>query len=202
MGSGGLHRLFDAFVVIVGVGVGLREPHDLLGIHALAVDDSTHLTVASARVKADAAAVEMTTDGRGGRLILRSILQRAGQNLKLLLIDALHKMYVEITQTAVGVSFFDLVADHFATGNDDLVAARHPQQGFGDTLHKAEVLLIVTDVIFVDTGLVCSGVALVSFDRDHDVLTVFFGRLAHLAANNGQRLELGIQFSIDFKLHI
>ena len=43
--------------MIFGVGLKLGEPDDFLGINGFAVDDCGNLSVASARVKADTAAV-------------------------------------------------------------------------------------------------------------------------------------------------
>ena len=101
-------------------------------------------------------------------------------------------MHVEIPQTAGGIGRLDLVADDLAAGDDDLITARHPQQGLNNALHKAEVLLIVAGAIGEHTGLIGGGIALVPLDGDNQILPVFSGGGTHLAAHQGHRGITGV----------
>ena len=76
VGRGGLQGGDDSLIVVVRVGGGLGEPHHLLGEDGLSVDDGGHLPVGAARVKADAAALQMPAYGAGRRSGLREALPR------------------------------------------------------------------------------------------------------------------------------
>ena len=202
MRSRRLHSVKYSLIVIIGIGVSLGEPNDLLGIYALTVDNGADLTVASARVKSDAASVKMTSDRSCGRLIGRSVLKRSYLNLKGVLVNLLHKVYVKITASAMRESLFDLCANDLASRDDHLVTARYPKKRLCDTLNELEVLLVVTCSVAEYASLVCSGVSLVSFYSNNDILTVIARSLAHFAANERKGLEFGVEFSIYLKLHI
>ena len=58
-----LHCVENALIVVLGIGIDLREPNYLLGVNALSVNDGAYLSVASACIKADTATVKVSAYG-------------------------------------------------------------------------------------------------------------------------------------------
>ena len=111
-------------------------------------------------------------------------------------------MNIEIAQTAVGISFLYFVADGFAAGDDDLIAADDPKERLCHSFDKAEVFFIVAGTVAENAGLVGGKVALVAFHADDDILTVVLRGFAHFAHDKGKRGKLRVELGVDFKLHI
>ena len=185
----------------MGVRLQFGVPDHLFGVHALAVDHRGHLTITAAGIEADAATIQVASNGSGGRFLRRGILQRAGFYHKGLLIYPLHKMHVKIPQTAISIGFLNLSADHFAAGDDDLIAARHPQQGLDDTLHETEILLVVAGAVGIDTGLIGGGVPLVALNSDNQILPHLGSGLPHFAAHQRHGHIAGVQFGFNLQIH-
>ena len=144
----------------------------------------------------------MTANGGCGRFISGSVRKRAHLDLEFALVDALHEMHVEVTQTAVGVGFLDPVTHDVAARDDDPISARDPQKRLGHALDEGEVLLVMARAVAIDAGLVRGGISLVTLDSDDDILPVLCGCLSHLAAYQREGGELGIELCVDLKLHI
>ena len=170
--------------MIIGIGICLREPNYLLGVNALAVNDSAYLSVASARIKAYATALEMSADGRrrrdvGGCVFIAYRLYREG-----LLVNSFHKVNVKVAKTAVGVCLFYPLADSLAACDDYLISARYPKDRLYYSLDKSEVLLVLTDAVAEDTRFICRGISTVTFNGDYNILTVILSCFSHITAND------------------
>ena len=135
LGGSGLHGGQDAQVVVIGIGVDLRVPHNLFAVDGLAVDHGAHLAVRSAGVKADAGAVGVTAHALG--LLEGSGLLIVGQShyLKLTLVNALHEVLVELTAAAHGVGLLDALGQLVVAADVHLEAAPAPQQELHQTVH-------------------------------------------------------------------
>ncbi len=65
VGSGRLQRAEDALIMVGGVGVHLGVPDHFLGKQGLPVHHRADLAVRAARVKTDAAAIQVPADAAG-----------------------------------------------------------------------------------------------------------------------------------------
>ena len=174
--------------MVVRVGVDLREPDDLLGIHGLAVYHCRDLPVAPSGVKADAAAVRVPAYG------LRRILGR-GQRVRLhdlerTFKDVRHVVPVELPHPARAVDGAEIVVYPRVAADIDLVSALHPQHGF----HKAVDVIAVGGVHFrraVYARLDCGHLAARALQRDADgLLCAAEKRLVELVQRDELRIQL------------
>ena len=133
MRGGGLQRGHNAVVVIIGVGGHLGEPHDLLGIDALTVDDSGDLPVGAAGVKADAAPLQMPAHLLGGILGCGNLIHQ--NDLKGALKNVGHVVEVEILLAPGGVGALQIVVSLFVSGHVNFEAALHPQDGLDQSVN-------------------------------------------------------------------
>ena len=156
-------------VLVVGIGVQLGEPDDLLGVDGLAVDDSGNLPVGAACVKADAAALHVTAHGLGGLVGGGALGQGLVDDLQLPLVELEEEGVVEITLAALGVGSLQPCGQGGAAADGDPEAADGPQQELDVTLHIAVVGLGHFGGA-VDEGLVDGNLALVALNGDGDGL--------------------------------
>ena len=180
----------------------LGEPNDFLRVGSFTLNNRGNLTVASACIKADAAAIKMATYGSSGFLVNGSLLKRNVNNLERSFVNAGHKVTVEIAVAAYRVVSLDLVSDNLGAGNDDLIAAAGPEQSLYKTLNKLVVFFVVTGAILKYVNGVNGGKTVISFQTNGQLLTAFFGNcFFKFAIYNSHRHKAGVERSIHFKLH-
>ena len=132
----------DAIIVVVRVRCRLGKPHDLLGIHGLAVDHGADLAVAPARVKAYAAAVKVSSRRPGRILRFRQLFG----------IDDLKRPFIYMGEivpvkrlAAVCAEAFTDILTHFPVAADiHAPAALHPQHGLDET---ADIISVSLDSV-------------------------------------------------------
>ena len=151
--------------MILGVRLRLRVPDDLLGIDGLAVDDCGDLAVGAARVKADAAALHMATDGDGGLVCLRQLLGRAVDDLERHFIDVLHELHVERALAREGIGALQTLRQRAVAADPDAEAADGPQQEFYIALDIA-IIGLGHFRRAVDLRLTDGDLALIALERD------------------------------------
>lgn len=135
LGGSSLHGSQDAQIVVVGVGVNLRVPHNLFAVNGLAVDHGAYLAVGSAGVEADAGAVGVAANALG--LLEGSGLLVVGQGhyFELTLVNAFHEVLVELTAAAHRVCLLDALSQLVVAADVHLEAAPAPQQELYQTIH-------------------------------------------------------------------
>ena len=203
MGGGGLHGLEDTVVVVLGVGLQLGEPHDLLAVDALAVHHRGDLPVAAARVKADAAAVQVTAHTAGG---LTAHGHRGGilgvMHLEGPFIHRGHEVRVKGPGAAGGIGGLQVLIHHPGAGYRELPAAPAPQKGLHQTIHQIHRGFIVR-AVGQDVHAVVVAVALVALHVDHEVGLAF--RRSHppliVPQHDGHGHKLRIQGRLDLQFH-
>ena len=73
-----LKRCHDLVVVIGGVALLARLPHDLLAVDGVAVDHRGDLAIRGSEIEADAAAVQVAPEGPRGLALLGDLCRFAG----------------------------------------------------------------------------------------------------------------------------
>ena len=168
LGGGGLHGANDAVKVIGRVGLGLGEPDDLLAVDAFAVDDGGYFAVASARIKADAAAVQVAADGRGGVLAGRGLGGRGGiAYLKGMLINVRHEIRVKGARATLAVLRLHTLVYGFAARDGHAEAAVYPQHALDHAFHHAQAQRVVL-ALREDAHVMRSHQAVVAFHGNAD----------------------------------
>ena len=147
-----------------------------------------------------AAALQMAADRAGAFAGDGRVFECRYDNLKGAFINAGHKAVVKITQAALRVGRFDLIADQLAAGNDDFITAAHPKQRLDHALDEIKIQLVLTDAVGVYPRAISRNIAVVALDADDNVLTFLLRGLAHLPAEQRHRDKLGIEYSLN--LHI
>ena len=185
-------RGHNAVIVILRVAVGLREPHDLLVIDALAVDDGRDLAVAAAGVKADAAALGVAADGLGRVLRRGQDIHR--DDLEGVLIDVGHKVKVKLTLAALAVDILQIAVQLLVALDIDAKAALHPQQRLDKPLDVV-VVGLAQRLGAVDEGVHRGHLAAAALHSDADGL-FRVSEKAPLKAQKGDkpRIKLGTVF--------
>ena len=144
-------------------------PDHLLRVDTLAVDHSGDLAVGSTGIKADAAAIHMTTDGAGGLIGLGAGTQGQIQDLQLALIELLEEIIVEESDTLGGVGLLQLLSDLAAAADAHTEATDGPQQELDIALHIAIVSLSHLGGT-VDEGVTDGNMALIPLHSDGEGL--------------------------------
>ncbi len=194
LGGGRLEGGHDLVEMVLGILGDLREPHDLLGVHRLSVDDRGDLAVGAARIEADAAALHVPADGLGGLVGGGEGLLGAGDHLELLLIDVLEEAEVEGALALGGVGGRQLLGDLVAAAQVHAEAARAPQGELDEALDVAQVGL--GELGPADGALADGDQAVFALDGDGDGVGRLFEVLAHphaerdeLVVENGNVLD-------------
>ena len=163
MGSGGLQRLYDAVVVIIGVGIDFGEPNHFLGVHGLAVNHGADLPVRSAGIEADAAALKVAAHLLRGIVVFGNLVHQ--QNLEGMLEHVCHVVPVKFLLAAGTVDAAQVVINHFVAADINAEAALHPQ----DELYQAVNVEAVSFLHFrrtVNKGVEASHFTLCSLHSD------------------------------------
>ena len=200
MRSGGLERGDDAFVVVVRVAVYFGKPDNLFGIDGLSVDHGGDLAVASAGVKADAAALHMAAHGLGGVLGLRQLVRQ--HNLKGMLEHAGHVVPVKGLLAVGAVCGGEVIVGVLIAADVDLKAAFHPEDG----LYQAVYVVVVCFAHLlgaVDIGAAYRHLAVGTFYRDaHGLCGVLQESLIELVQGNEAGIQFGFVFNVQFDAEI
>ena len=194
--GGGLQGGDNAVIVIIGVGVGLGEPDHFLAVHALTVDDRGDLTVTSAGVEADAAAIQMTADGLGKALLLGHLVHP--HHLKGMLEHVTHVVEVEVPGAAGGIVLLHGVAHSLVAGQIHPEAALHPQQSLDDAVNIVDIRLPQL-LRAVDTGAVNGHLAVGTFNGH---IEGFFRVLQKRLIKAAQGNERGVQRGEMLDVHV
>ena len=190
MSSRGLHSRENSVIVILGVGISLWEPYDLLAVNALTVDNGAYLSVASARVKSDTAAVKMSAYGSCVFFIYGRVLYISVFNCDRGFINLGHNAPVESASAVWRISLCESVGDKFRTRDYNLVSASYPDKALYDSFNEFVVFIVVSRSIGVNNGLEYAYVSLVSFDSDNQsVTTRSLCCLGELTVYQNHRLE-------------
>ena len=187
--------------MILGVGIKLGEPNDLLGVYGLTVYNGRNLSVRSTGIKADTAAVKMTANGVCRGLVLGSVINIGYDNLECALVNSLHEADVEISRTAMAEGLLNILTNKGATCDNDLITAAYPEKALRNSVNELEVLLIVACAILVNSGLINRDVTLISLSANHDILPVILSCLTHFSANQSHGSKSGIELCLELKLH-
>ena len=104
--SGGLEGSYDAVIVILGIGGDFGMPDHFFGVDGLSVHYGGHLSVGTAGIKADAAAVQIAADGFGDLVGSGAIFQRQVNDLQIPLIELVEERKVKMPLALGVVGFF------------------------------------------------------------------------------------------------
>ena len=167
LGGRGAEGIQNTLELVLGIGLGLGMPDHFLGVNALAVDDSGDLTVGTAGIKADAAAVHVAADGTGGLVGSGAGAQGQIQDLQLALVELLEEVVIEEADTVSGVGLLQLLGDLGATADTDLKTADGPQQELDIAFHIA-VVRISHFGSAVDIGVAHGNMTLVTLNSNGD----------------------------------
>ena len=138
-GCGGFEGVQNLLVVVVGVGLGFREPDDLLGIDAFAVDHSGNLPIGTAGVKANATAVQMAADGHGVLVGGRRFFVGQVDHFQIPLIELLYEVKVKGAFAVGLIGAAQLLRQLGAAADVDPEATDGVEQEFDDPLHIAVI---------------------------------------------------------------
>ena len=182
--------------VVIRVLLEFGEPDHFFGVNALAVNHSRNLPVGTAGIKANAAAVHMSTHRLSHFIGLRALLQGQAQNLQGCFIDLMEEGAVKMPRSVRGVVFLQPLSQIGAAAHGYPEAAGGPEQEFDIPLHIPVVGLSHFRGA-VDAGVVDRDAALVPLNSDGD------GLLGVLQVNfppDTEGDEGGVQFGGVFHL--
>ena len=155
------------------------------------VDDSGNLTVGSACVETDTAAVHITAHGLSNLVCLGTCLQRQIQNLQSFFVQLLYKGIVELTLALGSIGCLQLLGQLGAAADGNTETADGPQQELHIALHIAVVCLRHFGSA-VDKGMVNRNTALIPLNGDGNGLLCILQicRTPHAKGNEGG-IQLG-----------
>src|ERR1017187_9941125 len=148
MGGGPLQRIVHTVVVILGVALHGGVPGDLVAEDDFAFDDGGALAVAGAQVEADAAAIQVTAERRGGFALLGAGVIGHAVDGHGAAVDAFaHEAVVEGARALRRVDGAQVAGDARFAGNGDAAAAFLPEQvlqkAFGVAMVDGDVVAVV-----------------------------------------------------------
>ena len=180
--------------MILRIILELGEPDYFLGINRFAFNYRAYLAVASARIKADAATVEMTSNGGCGLLGCGSLIEGDVDDLKGCLVNARHKLAVESADAALGVIRLNFVCNNLGARDDDLITAANPKKCLNYSLNKVVIFLVMTGAVLKNVNGENRGKAIVSFKCDGELFSSLgFYCCFKIAVNNRHRHKAGIK---------
>ena len=150
--------------MIIRIGINLREPYDFLAVNDFSVNDRADFSVASAGIETYPATVEMTADGKRAFLLLREIFLVAHNDFERLFVNSFHKVFIERSDTLIGISSLYEFINVFIAGKINFIAAHEPENGFHDSFrHKVVFVLMTVREYFIFVNII---IAVVSLDAD------------------------------------
>ena len=171
--------------MIIGIGVDLRQPNDLLGIDYFAVYHSGNLHIRSACVKADTATVHIAAYRLGGGFGLGLFFIRNIYDLKLIFVNIRHGLHVKVLSAASLIKVSQCCVNLCVTANSHLVAACCPQHKLQNSFG---IVAVVCKIFFrtVDLGVVNAHVAVFSVNSDGEGLGCILFECVHIKTHRNE----------------
>ena len=158
VGGGAGEGVADAVEVVLRIGLEVGVPGDFFGEDDFAIDDGGGFAIGAAEVEADAAAVEVTTEGGGGAVGWREFVYFAGDDLDGLAEHAgADGFAVEGLGTVGGVEGGEHGGEVVVAGDVDAAAAAGPEQEFEGAFDGGLVEGDVGTFVGEDAKLVMEG---------------------------------------------
>ena len=151
--------------MVLGVRLHLGLPGEGFITDSLAVLNSAHLDVASAKVDANAATLQVARHPFAPSHIAGAILIGAALHLEGMLIHSAHKVLVKGTGASGGIGLTKLLPSSVAAADGDLPAAPHPQQAFHQPVHIQPVRLAAQHWV-TQGGLIHGDLTAATFHRN------------------------------------
>lgn len=190
--GGAFEGVHDFVEVPAGIFLGDWIPDDFFGEDGDAILDGGDFAIGAAEVEADAAAVEVAAEGRGGGAFGGEL--GGVDDFEGFFVDAFaHDVGVELAGGGVGVVGAELVGEFARAVEVDAVAAAGPEEEFGEPFDVEGVGRGERMVGGGDDGLVMEEGAVGLFDGEGDGNSAGAESLAEGACGEGGGAEAGVE---------